>query len=132
MSDSVTRDLLNHAQQRAVDALLAGGDVAAAAAAAGVTDRTIQRWRKEPAFLAALQMAQDAALDRTAGALVAASGAAVALLRRVVEDDAAQMSHRLRAAGTLLDATLRWHELRSISQRLAQLEQQVGFSGGGG
>ena len=109
-------------QRRALDALLAGADSVTAAAAAGCSERTLHRWKTEPAFRQALQDAQDAALDATTGALVAASVASVALLRRVVEDETAQMSHRLRAAGTLLDASLRWHELRSLAQRIGALE----------
>ena len=112
-------------QRRALDALLGGADNAGAAKAAGCSERTLLRWKTEPFFRQALQEAQDAALDATTGALVSASMASVALLRRVVENDDAQLSHRLRAAGTLLDASLRWHELRSISQRLAALEGAI-------
>ncbi len=108
-----------------MDALLAGADSVTAAQAAGCSERTLHRWKTEPAFRQALQDAQDAALDQTTGALVAASVASVALLRRVVEDDGAQLSHRLRAAGTLLDASLRWHELRNLAQRIAALEGAI-------
>lgn len=116
-------------QRRALDALLGGADNAAAAKAAGCSERTLMRWKTEPTFRQALQDAQDAALDATTGALVAASMASVALLRAVVENDAAQMSHRLRAAGTLLDATLRWHELRNLAQRIAALEGLIHAKG---
>ncbi len=112
-------------QRRAMDALLAGADTLTAARAAGCSERTLHRWKTEPAFRRALQDAQDAALDQTTGALVSASVASVALLRAVVEDDSAQMSHRLRAAGTLLDASLRWHELRNLAQRVAALEERA-------
>ena len=113
---------LSAEQRRALDALLGGADTLEAARAAGCSERTLMRWKAEPTFRQALQDAQDAALDATTGALVSASMASVALLRRVVENDNAQLSHRLRAAGTLLDATLRWHELRSVAQRVAALE----------
>jgi hypothetical protein len=124
--DATTEKLLAAEQRRAIDTLLATGDVNAAAAAAGCHVRTLQRWRQEPAFAAALQAAQDAQLDATAAVLAGATVEAVALLRRVVGNDAAQLSHRLRAAGTLLDASLRWHELRSLTQRIAALEGKVG------
>ena len=111
-------------KMRALFALLATGDVAEAAKASGASERTVARWRTEPAFASALKAAQDAALDGTAAQLVSASAAAVKLLKDTVENQAAQLSHRLRAAATLLDATLRWHELRSLSQRVAALEQR--------
>lgn len=124
MADSDKADFLAPEKRRFVDALLATGDVDQAAAAAGCSPRTGHRWRQDPAVRAALQAAQEAQLDATTGALVAASAASVALLREVVDDTKLQLSHRLRAAATLLDATLRWHELRSLSQRVAALEQR--------
>jgi hypothetical protein len=45
-------------QQRALAALLAGETVQRAAAAAGVSDRTVRRWREQPAFVEALEAAQ--------------------------------------------------------------------------
>lgn len=125
MADSDTTGFLSPERRRFIDTLLASGDVDQAAAAAGVSPRTGHRWRNEPAVRAALVAAQDAALDQTTGALVAGSLASVALLRRVVDDDLAQLSHRLRAAATLLDATLRWHELRNLAQRVTVLEQRI-------
>jgi hypothetical protein len=126
MSETATTEkVLPPDQRRAIDTLLATGDINAAATAAGCHVRTVQRWRTEPAFAAALQVAQDAQLDATAAVLAGATVEAVALLRRVVGNDDAQLSHRLRAAGTLLDASLRWHELRSLAQRLAALEAKV-------
>lgn len=126
MSDSATTEkILTPEQRRAIDSLLATGDLDEAAAAAGCHIRTLQRWRSsDPLFSAALQAAQDAALDQTTAALVGASVASVKLLRQVVENESAKMPYRLRAAATLLDATLRWHELRSLAQRVAALEQR--------
>ena len=108
-----------------MDTYLATGDITQAARAGDCSERTIKRWKSEPVFRQALQAAQDGALDETAGLLVSASVASVALLRRVVEDENEKMAHRLRAAGTLLDASLRWHELRSLAQRIAALEGAV-------
>lgn len=116
---------LSAEQRRAIDALLAGSHHAAAAKAAGCSERTLHRWKREPTFAAALRGAQDAALDETAGALVSGSRASVALLHSVVVNQSAQMSHRLRAAATLLDAALRWHELRNLSQRVQALEERT-------
>lgn len=114
--------LLSVKQRTAVDALLAHGDQRQAARAAGVSDRTLRRWLHEPDFAAAVTDAQDAALDAVTADLVRAAGGAVALLAATVDNEDAALGLRLQAARTLLDAALRWRELRGIEQRLAALE----------
>lgn len=118
----MSSNILTPDRRRAIDCLLATGDQQQAAAAAGVTDRTIRRWVLEPAFAAALQTAQDQQLDRVTGDLVRAAGGAVALLEATINNTDAALGLRLQAARTLLDAALRWRELRAIEQRLAALE----------
>ena len=119
---AVKTKVLSPEQRRALDTFLATGDVDQAAAAGDCSVRTFRRWKTDATFASAMRDAQDAALDETAGLLVSASVASVALLRRVVEDKGEKMAHRLRAAGTLLDASLRWAELRNLAQRVAALE----------
>ena len=117
--------VLSPEQRRALDTYLATGDVAQAARAGDCSERTFKRWKSEPTFAGAMREAQDTALDETAGLLVSASVASVALLRAVVEDEHEKMAHRLRAAATLLDASLRWCELRALAQRIATLEGAI-------
>ena len=124
-SDS-TEKVLSPEKMRALFALLATGDVADASKASGASERTVARWRNEPAFMAALRSAQDAMLDATAAQLVSASSASVKLLKDTVENESAQLSHRLRAAATLLDSALRWVEMRSLTSRVAALEARYG------
>jgi transposase-like protein len=117
--------LITVKQQAALDSLLADGDQVKAARAAGVNDRTLRRWMHDPAFAAALQQAQDATLDAVTSDLVRAAGGAVALLRETVDNADAALGLRLQAARTLLDAALRWRELRGIERRLDALEQAI-------
>ena len=121
----MTNVLLSPKQQLALDVLLASGDRARAAQAAGVNDRTLRKWMHEPAFLAALQTSQDATLDQVTADLVLAAGGAVALLAGTVDNKDAALGLRLQAARTLLDAALRWRELRGIERRLEALEQAL-------
>lgn len=118
--------LLSVKQRAAVDALLAHGDQTQAARAAGVNQRTLRRWMHEPDFAAALTQAQDTVLDKVTADLVRAAGGAVALLADTVDNTDAALGLRLQAARTLLDAALRWRELRSIEQRLQALEDALG------
>ena len=122
-------NVLDPVRRRAVDVLMATGDQQAAAAAAQVTDRTIRRWLLEPVFVAALQEAQAALLDAATSDLVRASGAAVALLRRTVDNVDAPLALRIRAAGMLLDSVLRWREVRDIEVRLSALEEVIRAKG---
>jgi hypothetical protein len=89
-----------------------------------VNDRTLRRWLGEPDFVAALDLAQGAMLDRVTVDLVRASSGAVALLRSVCEDTNCKTALRLRAAQILLDSVLRWRELRDIERRLTALEER--------
>ena len=85
----------------------------------------LRKWMHEPAFLAALQTSQDATLDQVTADLVLAAGGAVALLAGTVDNQDAALGLRLQAARTLLDAALRWRELRGIERRLEALEQML-------
>ena len=123
MADNV---LLSGKQRAAIDALLAHGDQTQAARAAGVADRTLRRWMHEPDFAATLTAAQDTVLDVVTADLVRAAGGAVALLTATVGNTDAALGLRLQAARTLLDAALRWRELRGIEQRLQALESATG------
>ena len=72
-------------RERAVQALGRGTSAAAAAQAAGVTKRTLRRWRGEPEFAAAVRRERAAlAADQDGGAppAVAALDAATATLER--------------------------------------------------
>ena len=122
----MTANALLSAQQRAaIDALLAHGDQTKAAKVAGVNERTLRRWMHVPAFVAALTAAQDATLDQVTNDLVKAAASAVALLAGTVDNTDAALGLRLQAARTLLDAALRWRELRGIERRLEALEQTL-------
>lgn len=117
--------LLSAQQRKALDVLLAGGDKPLAAQAARVNPRTLRKWMHDPAFLAALTAAQDATLDAVTDSLVRAASGAVALLDQTRGNEDAPLTLRLQAARTLLDAALRWRELRGIERRLDALEQAL-------
>ena len=121
----MTNVLLSVHQRKALDVLLAGGDKLTAAQAGGVNPRTLRKWMRDPAFLAALTDAQDTALDAVTTDLVRAAGGAVGLLATTVDNEDAPLALRIQAARTLLDAALRWHELRAIERRLEALERAI-------
>lgn len=111
-------------KRKAIDVLLATGSQADAAEAAGCHERTLRRWlATDPAFMAALYEAQGQALDSVTAALVYTSRGAVELLRQTIDNPDAKLALRMKAAQVVLDACLRWHELRSLTQRVEALEE---------
>lgn len=122
---SKSLNVLSSDRQRAINELLASGNQTKAAEAAGVTGRTLRRWLCEPAFVAALDEAQNQLLDDVTNDLVRASHDAVALLHRIVKDPNAKPSLQIRAAQIVIDSVLRWQELRDFDRRLTALEESA-------
>jgi hypothetical protein len=97
--------LLTAKQRAAVHALLSCPSRAAAAAACGVSERTLLRWFKLPAFAAAYQAAGRAQFLDAMAQLKSASRDATDVLRAALDDPASAV--RVRAAGAILDAASR-------------------------
>lgn len=116
MSDNLTAR-----QYLAIDAMLAGSGHEEAAAAAGVTSRTLRRWRSSPVFRTELTTRATESLDDTTRQLSAAAGEAARVMRAVVVDDGASTALRLRAADLILSHNRRQKELELL-QRLDELE----------
>ena len=110
-------------QRRAVQALLATGDLDGAAAAAGVSRRTLQRWMHLDAFRQALLDAEGAALRDLSRELVRLARIAVKTLEDTMQDTEATPGQRIRAADIILARLLQIRELTDIETRLQALEQ---------
>lgn len=121
----MTDDQLTPRQLRAVEALLAFGEVTRAADAVGVNRATIRRWRQTPAFDAALRAAEAEALDGVGRRLTRLSAAALDVIDQVLADAGAPAALRIRAADLVLARLLQVRELVEIEDRLAALEAAV-------
>lgn len=122
---AVSTGILTIDRMRAVDVIVSGGDDTAAALAAGVTPRTVRRWKTEPAFADAIIRGQDELLEKTSIELTRTAQYAVALLRKFLADGEMKPQIRLRAAEILLSSTLEWRRLKDWERRLAALEDAV-------
>jgi len=118
-------DLLTPQQRLAVDALAAGQGLEKSAIAAGVSLRTLHRWRKRPEFAAGLRAADADHMSQTARILNAASSGAIMLLLTVMNDKDTAMIIRLRAASDILKHRAAFYELVTVSGRLDALENAV-------
>lgn len=118
MSENVSNyDRLTSKQRNAIDVLLTGGNKHDAAAAAGVKVRTIDRWHKEPHFVAALRDGTKAAVSSAAERSARAMDTAVDTLVSLAKDESAAPSIRLRASVAIIEEGLKLHTLaESIKQ----------------
>ena len=102
-------------------ALAAGTPVAEIAERTGVGERTIHRWREDPAFRQLIRGYRaemtERALGRLADGMTEAADTLRALLTAVSE------SIRLNAAKAVLEIGNKLHELQDIEQRIGDLER---------
>ncbi len=123
---------LSPKQRRAVAALLATGEVTAAAREAGVHRDTLHRWLRQPDFLAAVRQAEAEALDELSRLLVRLGRTAAATLAKAMADPAAPYPTRVRAADAALGRLLQLRELATLEARVAALEEAAGVEQGAG
>ena len=126
MRQDATPDGLSTKQRKAVEALLATGEVSAAAREAGVSRATLHRWLKEPAFLAAVREAEARALDDLSRLLVRLGRTAAATLAKAMAEPSAPWATRVRAADAALGRLLQLRELATLEARVAALEAAAG------
>lgn len=119
---STKPDELTAKQRRAIAALLSGATKTQAASAAGVTARTLARWRDDDAFSAELKRITRQATDDAAVRLSGMVDKSLTVIGSLLDDANAADSVRLRAALATLDAHLRLLEVIDFDERLAALE----------
>ena len=110
-------------QEEAVAALLSQRNVDDAARVAGIGTRTLLRWMKLAEFQAAYREARRAAFGQSIARLQQASGAAVTTLLKVMLDQAAPASTRVRAADSVLGHAAKAIEIEDIEVRVSELER---------
>ena len=112
-------------KRKAIAALAGGQDFERAAEAAGVTVRTLHRWRSDPRFMAELRAADSEQLGEIARVLNGASRDAVTVLMGVMNDAKAKPDLRIRAAGEILKHRASFFELTTLEARLTDLEGRL-------
>jgi hypothetical protein len=120
---------LTPAQEMAVLALLSCPTLCAAAARVHVSERTVRRWLKEPAFARALAEARREAFGLAMGRLQRAANRAVTALVKGLK--AEKSSDRIRAATAILRAATAGAEALDLESRVSELEQRAPKTSGG-
>lgn len=114
-------------QRKAVEALLATGEVTSAAKEVGVSRETLHRWLKQPVFVDAVRQAEARALDDLSRMLVRMGRTAAATLAKAMNDSSTPMATRVRAADIALSRLLQLRELAVLEARVVELEQLAGI-----
>lgn len=116
-------------RERAILALMAQPSITAAAAAAGISERTIRRWQADDSeFVAALDRARSLAFDEGLGLIKGLTTKAVMTLQALL-DQTEYPTARLGAARALLDLAISQHQIQPLLSRLADVERQLDVKG---
>lgn len=122
-ADADAADGLSPKQAQALEALLQGLPTARAAAAAGVNERTLRRWVREPAFRSALLEARREAFAQAVGLTQRYAPVAVSTLLKVMNDSTAPASAKVTAAAVVLKFGREGIELDDLAERVDALER---------
>ena len=121
MGETVTENALKPRQVAAIAALLATGKISDAAAAGGVSTKTVYAWLKQDAFKAELRAAEGDAMRSLARRLAGLGELAADALKDAL-DVKQPMALRLRAADTVLSRGPALLELVDLIGRIEALE----------
>jgi hypothetical protein len=110
-------------QEEAILALLTTTNVEQAARAAKIGPRTLYRWQQEPAFDKAYRKARRDAFGQGTARLQQASGAAVSSILKIMLDQHAPASTKLRAAELVLTHGATAIEIEDVEARVSELER---------
>lgn len=117
-------------QQKALAALLTAPSKAAAAKAAGISDRTMRDYLADPTFQTEYKKAFGNMVEDACRAAQQALAPALSTLREIVEDKDEDANARISAARAILSNGLKLTETTDILDRLSELEAAIGGENG--
>jgi hypothetical protein len=106
-----------------IAALLTEPTQAAAAAKAGVSEATAQRWLRDPAFLAAYRKARRSVVEAAVGRLQQATAEAVEVLRRNMTCGSPAVE--VRAAALVVEKAMSGVQLIELVTLLEDMERKI-------
>lgn len=113
-------------QQKALAALLSTSSKAAAARAAGISDRTLRDYLADPTFWAEYEKAFKDMVEDAAKQAKQSLSPALSTLREIVEDKGEDTQARISAARAILSNSIKLIETADILARLKELEDVIG------
>lgn len=110
-------------QEEAIAALLTQRNIEEAAKSVGIAPNTLLSWMKIPEFQKAYREARRAAFGQAIARLQQMSGAAVATLGKIMVDQTAPPSTKVRAAEVIINNAAKAIEIEDIEARVTELER---------
>ena len=124
MADNGVSGELSPKNETFIEALLAGHTIQTAAKAAGIGERTAQRWHKQPHIVAAYKAAQKRLFEQALTGLMLKAEKAIETLDGAMTD-AETYSVRVRAAQILLENAIAIYRSDELEARLTELEDLI-------
>jgi hypothetical protein len=121
---------LTRRQEKALEALLNEPTVARAAQLAGVGERTLHSWLRQPVFAAAYRESRRTAFGHAISLTQKYSPMAVGTLVKIMGDEGKPATARVAAATALLRFGREAIELDDLVERLARLEARADSDAG--
>ena len=109
-------------KEEAIAALLTQRNIEEAAKSIGVGANTLLRWMKEPEFTRAYREARRQAVDQSIARLQQATSAAATLMKIMVDQNA-PASTRVRAADSIFNHAAKAIEIEDVEARVSELER---------
>ena len=125
---AASAEKLGTKKEAAILALLTARGVEEAARVADVPMRTLYRWLKDPVFDAAYRRAKRIAFGQAVSRLQQGTGAAAAVMLKLMADASTPASTRLRAADCVFSHAKSAIEMEEIEARVTALEQAAELS----
>jgi hypothetical protein len=113
---------LGRKREDAIAGLLSQRNVDEAARAAGVGARTLWRWLQDSEFQTAYRKAKRAVFGQSLARLQQASGAAAAVVLKIMLDPTTPAATRLKAADIVFARAAQAMELEDVEARVSELE----------
>ena len=110
-------------KEQAIAALLTQRNIEEAAKSIGVGANTLLRWMKDPEFTRAYREARRQAVGQSIARLQQATSAAAATLMKIMVDQNAPASTRVRAADSIFNHAAKAIEIEDIEARVSELER---------
>jgi hypothetical protein len=122
---SADPDPLSPSQERALLSLLNCSSHKEAAAAAGVSETTLWRYKRDEAFSSRLRLARRESVDRAVMRIQRDSVDAAAVLRDLMMKEDVPPFARIAAARAVLDQAVRLTRMDELRERVEQLEEYL-------
>jgi transposase-like protein len=119
------KEELTSKQQQAILLLAKGSTIVDAAKDIGISEKTLDRWKKLPEFKAALRLAEDELYSEALTRLKCEASKAIDTLVACMEKDEVAPYVRVQAASKILDASLQAAKVRELEALLASFEERL-------